>query len=319
LGERESVAVGSFGAIYHTTDGGRSWETRESGTKNPLFDVDFADGRTGWIVGKSATILHTADGGRTWKPQKGPVAGDKHLFNVDVIDARTAWAVGDWGAIAMTRDAGATWVDRSLGTVTVKTEQAPGRETATITDDVILYDVSFPDAQHGFIGGEFGTVLATSDGGETWEKRETGTEKTLFGLHFSTPERGWAVGIDGLLLQTRDGGRTWTFLHGRADVANLEDVGFLETLKNPGLYAVSVVGQQGVVIGDTGTIYTTADGGDNWVPHVLPEKDRLVWMRGVSLGAGTRGFVVGANGFVARLERDQIVLPDGSAATAATP
>ena len=55
----------------------------------------------------------------------------------------------------------ATWEDRSLGAVTIKEESAPDRQTATLTDDVVLYDISFPDAQHGFIAGEFGTILVT--------------------------------------------------------------------------------------------------------------------------------------------------------------
>src|SRR5690242_17384179 len=37
----EAWAVGNFGSIYHTTDAGKSWEARESGTKVPLFAIDF--------------------------------------------------------------------------------------------------------------------------------------------------------------------------------------------------------------------------------------------------------------------------------------
>ena len=40
----EAWAVGNFGSIYHTTDTGKTWESRESGTKVPLFAVDFAPG-----------------------------------------------------------------------------------------------------------------------------------------------------------------------------------------------------------------------------------------------------------------------------------
>src|SRR6185436_4431461 len=126
---------------------------------------------------KASLILHTADGGRTWKAQKSAVPPEKHLFGVHALDARTAWVVGDWGAIAVTHDGGETWDDRSLGTAVVKVEESPGRTTTTLTDDVILYAISFPDAQHGFMVGEFGTVLATADGGETWMKRDVGTEK----------------------------------------------------------------------------------------------------------------------------------------------
>jgi len=288
----EVWAVGIFGSIYHTADAGKTWEARESGTKVPLFAVDFADAAHGWIVGKSSTILATADGGKTWKPEKSAIPPEKHLFNLKAIDARTVWVVGDWGAMATTHDGGVTWVDRSLA------------------EDVVLYAVSFPDAQHGFVAGEFGTLLATADGGQSWEKRQVGTEKTLFGVSFATPEKGWAVGIDGLILRTRDGGQTWEVQHGARELGSLEELGFLETLKNPGLYDVSMAGQYGVVVGDTGTLMTTADGGENWTARELPEKQRLVWLRGVSLlPGGSAGFAVGAGGFMAPIDHGEIVLP----------
>jgi len=312
----EAWAVGNFGSIYHTADAGKTWTPSDSGIKVPLFAVDFADAQQGWVAGKSAVVLHTADGGRTWRAQKTPIPPEKHLFALRAIDPQTVWAVGDWGAMTVTRDGGATWEDRSLGTVTVKVEETGDRTTNTLTDDVVLYDVSFPDPQHGFVSGEFGTLLATVDGGQTWQKREVGTEKTLFGVCFVSPDEGWVVGIDGLILHTRDGGQRWEVQHGSAEPQSIEDLGFLETLKNPGLYDVQVAGRYGVVVGETGNLMTTADGGRTWTPRELPKKQRLVWLRGVSMVPGTHGFVVGANGFSAAIDQDRLVLPDGGASAA---
>jgi len=292
VGAEEAWTVGNFGSIYHTADGGRTWEARDSGTRVPLFGVDFSDPQHGWVVGKSGLILRTTDGGRTWAPQKSPIPPDKHLFNVAALSAMSGWAVGDWGAIATTRDGGATWEDRSLD------------------QDTVLYDLSFPDAEHGFVAGEFGTVLATRDGGATWTKEETGTDKTLFGVTFVTPQRGWVVGLDGLILRTRDGGTTWEVQRGVARAESLEELGFLDALKNPGLYAVAVVGQYGVIAGDTGTLLVTSDAGETWGERTLPEKDRLRWMRDVSLVPGTHGLAVGAGGFTVPIARDHVVLSD---------
>src|SRR5262249_8293980 len=151
---------------------------------------------------------------------------EKHLFNVKAIDAKTVWAVGDWGALAVTHDGGDTWEDRSLGTITVKTEETAGRVTSTISDDIILYDMRFPDPRQGYIAGEFGTLLATSDGGATWWKRDVGTEKTLFGVTFTTPDTGWVTGIDGLILRTKDGGKTWDVQHGSPGSEGIEELSF---------------------------------------------------------------------------------------------
>jgi len=152
----------------------------------------------------------------------------------------------------------------------------------------------------------------------TWEKRPVGTEKTLFGVSFATTEKGWAVGIDGLILRTRDAGQTWEVQHGALAIESLEELGFLETLKNPGLYDVRMAGQQGVVVGDTGNLMTTADGGETWTARELPEKQRLVWLRGVSLlPDGSAGFAVGAGGFMAAIDHGQIVLPANARRAAA--
>ena len=80
---------------------------------------------------------------------------------------------------------------------------------------------------------------------------------------------------------------------------------------------MQVAGRYGVVIGDTGMVLTTADGGETWTRRELPGKQQLVWMRGVSLTAGPKGFVVGGSGFTARVEQDRIVLPAGGEAAAA--
>ena len=159
------------------------------------------------------------------------------------------------------------------------------------------------------MAGEYGTLLATNDGGGTWTKRPVGTEKTLFGVSFSTPRQGWVVGIDGLVLRTRNGGGTWEVQRGSVEAGSIEELGFLEALKNPGLYGVQVAGRYGVVTGDTGMVLTSTDGGETWVRHELPGKQQLVWLRAVSLGDGPEGFVVGGNGFTARIEQDRVVLP----------
>ena len=314
---REAFAVGTFGAVVHTVDGGVTWTAQDSGTKQPLFSVDFADPRHGWAVGKSALIIHTDDGGTTWTTQASPIGAEKHLFKVKAIDARTAWAVGDWGAITTTVDGGRTWQDRSLGTQALRTDDTAGRRSSVVTDDVILYDVSFPDARHGFVCGEFGSVLTTDDGGATWWLRPTPTEKTLFGVYFRSPTEGWAVGIDGLVMHTEDAARTWTVQHGHPETAAVDEISFIEQMQNPGMYAVGVDGRYGVVVGDVGMLLVSDDGGRTWQRRLLPATHRLIWLRDVSL-LPDGGFLVGANGFRGVVTGDDVrVAGSGEPATPA--
>src|SRR4029079_12282208 len=106
----------------------------------------------------------------------------------------------------------------------------------------------------GYIAGEFGTLIATKDGGATWVKRTLPTDKTLFGIYFSTPSEGWAVGIDGLVLHTTDAGATWTVQHGNPEPATIDELAFNDALKNPGMYAISVLGTTGLAVASRGTV-----------------------------------------------------------------
>jgi photosystem II stability/assembly factor-like uncharacterized protein len=318
LSQSEAWAVGNYGAIYHTTTGGKSWEARESGTKNPLFSIDFGDAQHGWAVGKSGEIRATIDGGRTWTRQQSPLDASKHFFKVRAVDARTVWAVGDWGAVAATTDGGGTWEDRSLPKLRVLASERADREENLVLEDVVLYDVAWPDAQHGYIAGEFGTVLATADGGATWVKRQLPTDKTLFGMAFASAQEGWVVGIDGLVLHTPDAGRTWTVQHGNPEPATIDELAFNDALKNPGMYAIAVVGRTGIAVGDTGTILLSTDGGGTWSRRVLPDRERFSWLRDVSLVQGDRGVLVGAKGISGAVSGSEVTLADGGKVVAPT-
>lgn len=311
-GPEVAWAVGNFGSIHVTKDGGQTWQTRPSNTKQPLFSIDFGDERRGWIVGKSGLILRTTDGGETWQAQQNPIVPAKHFFTVEAIDGDTAWAVGDWGAIVQTQDGGATWKDRSLGALAVERTESPDRMMQTMTDDVILYDVHFIDSQHGFIVGEFGTLLATNDGGEHWRQLTLPTDKTMFAVHFRSPEDGWVVGIDGIILHTTDGGATWTTQNGLIETGAIDDVSFVQAMANPGLYAVSVEGRRGIVVGDSGAFFVSDDGGQTWTRHSLPEAHRLTWVRDAVVTPAGRAFLVGAAGFTAATDGATVTLPDES-------
>ena len=114
IGTEHMWAGGYFGAIYRTTDGGKSWRKLNSLTDQSIYDIDFADEKNGWAVGRRGFVIHTTDGGDTWEPQVIPRKPAQHLFAITAIDSNTAWAVGDWGGRYFTADAGKTWQDRSF-------------------------------------------------------------------------------------------------------------------------------------------------------------------------------------------------------------
>ena len=276
LDAREGWAVGVFGAVYHTTDGGKHWQQQQTPTTQHLYGVAFTDAKNGWAVGRSGEILNTPDGGVHWTEQQSNTK--KHLFNVDFVDPREGWAVGDWGEVVHTVDGGATWEDRSLG------------------EDQIVYAVDFVDHDTGWMVGEFGSIRHTTDGGKTWLKQQIGTQKTLFGLTAVSKDKAWAVGIDGLVARTKDAGVTWEIQQGQGEMASFEAIGFMELLKNPGLYDVTIRGDKGYIVGDVGNVLVSEDGGETWTKSLLPSEWRLSWIRGLSVLPSGEGMLVGAAG-----------------------
>ena len=59
----EGWAVGVFGAVYHTTDGGKHWQLQSTPSTQHLYGVSFTDVKNGWAVGRSGEVLATSDGG----------------------------------------------------------------------------------------------------------------------------------------------------------------------------------------------------------------------------------------------------------------
>lgn len=56
----------------------------------------------------------------------------------------------------------------------------------------------------GYISGELGIILKTSDGGITWSQLSIGTANSLFSIYFPKTETGYAVGSQGTILKTID-------------------------------------------------------------------------------------------------------------------
>ena len=137
-----------------------------------MYDV-FAlpDGRHVWAVGDNGTILATTDGGVSWQPQTSHTT--EGLNSVAFFNAQRFWALQP------------------------DPECFPGEPCPPV------------DAQHGWAVGDDGTILATADGGASWQPQTSNTTEHLLSVGFVDAQRGWAVGENGTILATADGGASW--------------------------------------------------------------------------------------------------------------
>src|SRR5947207_8303097 len=62
------------------------------------------------------------------------------------------------------------------------------------------------DSGVGFVVGDAGTVVKTTDAGMTWSPLTSGTTNALHDVYFFDVTQGIAVGEQGLILRTTDGG-----------------------------------------------------------------------------------------------------------------
>ncbi len=114
---------------------------------------------------------------------------------------------------------GATWADTRIvavgdhGIVLLSDDQGMSfRQARSVPLSVPLTDVSFSNAKQGWAVGHWGAILASDDGGDTWQVQRLSTEedRPLFAVHFFNARQGVAVGLWSLVLITDDGGATWT-------------------------------------------------------------------------------------------------------------
>src|ERR1035438_9547685 len=77
-----------------------------------------------------------------------------------------------------------------------------------------LKAMQFVSSTIGYAIGDGGTVLKTTDRGNTWIRLNTGVLDNLVALSFVNPQTGYIVGnsvllSEGFILKTSDGGNSW--------------------------------------------------------------------------------------------------------------
>jgi photosystem II stability/assembly factor-like uncharacterized protein len=103
--DMHGFALGEFGTVMTTADGGDNWETREP-IPNEFYPMaaDFLDASSGWVGGLDGVIWHTADGGNSWQRQETVTTAP--IYNIHA-NGHGVFAVG--GSAKLVELKGDTW------------------------------------------------------------------------------------------------------------------------------------------------------------------------------------------------------------------
>lgn len=74
-----------------------------------------------------------------------------------------------------------------------------------------LNKITFASATVGFIVGDGGVIITTTNGGSQWSSQTSGTTLSLADVSFISATEGVAVGFGGTILVTSNGGVTWSY------------------------------------------------------------------------------------------------------------
>src|SRR3954453_23742166 len=153
-------AVGDFGTLLKTTDGGANWEGLPAGTFSNLTELQVLDDHT-LLAGGGCVARRSTDGGRTFTRigftnVESDCPADSQLAALSFLDANTGFIFEAGGQVFQTVDGGTRFATKIA---------VPG--TRTVGGAAVPTDAGFQSATSGFVSVSDGNIYQTTDGGNS--------------------------------------------------------------------------------------------------------------------------------------------------------
>ena len=191
--------AGECGYFAKTTDGGFHLTpiTIPFAGINNLYNMDFINQTTGWVIGGipqaggSALVARTTDGGLSWADQT-PIGLAGLQLSIDMVDANIGYFGG--ASLYKTTNGGTNW-----NTVTI-----PGITSSVRT-------IKAFDANNVYVLSSAAELFKTTNGGLNWQPVPSVPFGTVlsFGMEWLDMNNGILFGVLGTIAKTTDAGLTW--------------------------------------------------------------------------------------------------------------
>ena len=249
-----------------TANAALAWTQRASSTTVNLYDVA-VKGSTLIAVGDSGIIRRSTDGGLNWNSV--PSGTEQQLRDVDFASNGdgSLYAVGSFGTVIKSSNEGASWSAVTVGSA----------ET--------FESVAVVDGQNIAIGGANGTLLTTTDWGQTWQLRQLGSTRKVTAVESRSSAALILAFLDnGVPMRSENFGATWA----EGSMTGFDNMLDIEMLNSSIAYASGL----------SGRVVKTTNGGISWTDTATPASVSTEALHDIALHDSTNLMVVGTSGTI---------------------
>lgn len=298
--------VADEGTILYSYDKGVTWSSSVVATNMDLYGIVFDSEGIGYAVGENGLVLKTLDTGNNWTALNSTVTQDLRKVRISPLDSKVVLAVGDLGTLIRSANSGTIFSKINLGATITRSIKdlafKPGlglvsaigqdgylinsinsgatwiQKFAGIRND--FTSVDFKNQNTGFISGQNGAVLLTSNGGVTITNRPLPEPILIHAIDFWNTSFGYASSSSGKVYRTGNSGVSWLPVSLPVD----------KTLSGFYLFAPSVL----YAAGNGGYLTRSFDSGMTWDQMVISNTSEN--LRDVTFFDFVTGFAIGENG-----------------------